>query len=99
MSNREISTDPKVLETHQLPTRGLMHEELQLAVDRAMHQLLDRQIDIIRMVVDEKMTFDQIAKHYGISRSSAYSRYDLAKKSLRRKLMESDVIREVINDE
>jgi len=97
MSRRdEFSEDPRVLESYPVPERTRLRDELNHGVDKAMRKILPRQAEVIRMVVDEKLTFEQIGEHYGIRRNSAHDRYTRAKEALRKELLKDDLIRELM---
>ena len=96
---REIPVEPRVLETRPAPPHVHLHDDLTYGVSKAMRKLLPQQAEIIRMVVDEKLTFEQIGSHYGIDRKSAFGRYRRAKESLKKELLKNDTIRELMEDE
>lgn len=98
MAKREVSVDPVILELEAAPPQEKLRDDLATAVDRAMNKLLPRQAEVIRLHVDERLTFEQIAEHYDISRTSAHDRYRRAKDTLRKHLLENPMIEELMSD-
>jgi len=95
---RDIPVEPRVLEERAAPPQVRLYDDLEFAVSGALKKLLPQQAEIIRMVVDEKLTFEQIGEHYGIDRKSAWGRYSRAKESLKKELLKNETIKELMSD-